>query len=150
MALMPKNSTATMDADFATRRSGRHRKPPRTAGIAGMGLILDSSVVIAAERGGQVAYQMLEDIGLQSNDSEIAVSVVTVLELAHGITRADTAQRRARRRQFLDDLLVGMPVHSRDGADRSYSLDRSTDRRRRRVDGIALADLLIGVTRPRT
>ncbi len=76
-----------------------------------MGLIPDSSVVIAAERGGQAAYQMLEDIGLQSNDSEIAVSVVTVLELAHGITRADTAQRRARRQQFLDDLLAGMPVH---------------------------------------
>ena len=52
-----------------------------------MGLILDSSVVIAAERLGKTAYQMLETIGLQSNDAEIAISVVTVLELAHGITR---------------------------------------------------------------
>jgi hypothetical protein len=34
-----------------------------------MGLILDSSVVIAAERVGQTAYQMLEDIDL-SVDSE--------------------------------------------------------------------------------
>jgi predicted nucleic acid-binding protein len=76
-----------------------------------MGLILDSSVVIAAERLGQTAYEMLEDIGLQSNDAEIAVSVVTVLELAHGITRADTPPHRARRQQFLDELLAGMPVY---------------------------------------
>ena len=62
-----------------------------------MGLILDSSVVIAAERLGQTAYGMLEMIGLQSNDPEIAVSVVTVLELAHGIIRANTPQRRAGR-----------------------------------------------------
>ena len=74
-------------------------------------MILDSSVVIAAERLGQTAYRMLEDIGLQGNDPEIAVSVVTVLELAHGIARADTPQRRVRRQQFLDDLLVGMPIH---------------------------------------
>ena len=47
-----------------------------------MGLILDSSVVIAAERQGQTAYQMLEAIGAQAADPEIAVSVVTVLELA--------------------------------------------------------------------
>ena len=47
-------------------------------------MILDSSVVIAAERLGQTAYGMLEMIGLQTNDPEIAVSVVTVLELAHG------------------------------------------------------------------
>jgi predicted nucleic acid-binding protein len=47
-----------------------------------VGLILDSSVVIAAERQGHTAYQMLEAIGAQAADPEIAVSVVTVLELA--------------------------------------------------------------------
>jgi tRNA(fMet)-specific endonuclease VapC len=110
-----------------------------------VGLILDSSVVIAAERLGQTAYQMLENIGLQTNDPEIAVSVVTVLELAHGITRADTPQRRGRRQQFLDDLLVGMPVHP---------VTVSIALRAGQIDGqmqaagtrIALADLLIGVT----
>jgi predicted nucleic acid-binding protein len=60
-----------------------------------VGLILDSSIVIAAERLGQTAYQMLEAIRLKTDDAEIAISVVTVLELAHGITRADAAQRRA-------------------------------------------------------
>lgn len=39
-------------------------------------------MVITAERRGQSAYEMLEAIGAQAGDSEIAVSVVTVLELA--------------------------------------------------------------------
>jgi len=110
-----------------------------------MGLILDSSVVIAAERLGQTAYEMLEGIGLQSQDAEIVISVVTVLELAHGIARADTLPRRARRQQFLDDLLAGMPV---------YPVTVPIALRAGQIDGqmqasgmrIALADLLIGVT----
>lgn len=54
---------------------------------------------------------MIETIGLQSEDSEIAVSVMTVLELAHGLARADTTQRRLARQTFLDDLLTGMPIY---------------------------------------
>lgn len=110
-----------------------------------MGLILDSSVVIAAERLGQTAYHMLETIGFQSNDPEIAVSVVTVLELAHGVTRADTPQRRVRRQQFLDDLLVGMPVHpvTVPIALRAGQIDGQMQAAGTRI---ALPDLLIGVT----
>lgn len=55
-----------------------------------MGLILDSSVVIASERLGQTAYQMLEVISHQKEDPEIAISVISVLELGHGITHANT------------------------------------------------------------
>lgn len=91
-----------------------------------MGLILDSSVVIAAERLGQTAYQMLEAIRIQADDPEIAISVVSVLELAHGIVRADTQMRRARRQQFLDDLLAGNAGSSCDHTDRSA---RRTNRR---------------------
>ena len=43
-----------------------------------MGLILDSSVVIAAERVGQTAYQMLEDIGLRSNGGRAGSSSSTI------------------------------------------------------------------------
>ena len=55
-----------------------------------MGLILDSSVATASERLGQTACQMLEAISSQKGDPEIAISVISVLELAHGITRANT------------------------------------------------------------
>lgn len=110
-----------------------------------MGLILDSSVVIAAERLGETAYQMLENIGLQANDPEIVISVVTVLELAHGIARADTPQRRFRRQQFLDDLLAGMPVHpvTVPIALRAGQMDGQMQASGTRI---ALADLLIGAT----
>jgi tRNA(fMet)-specific endonuclease VapC len=110
-----------------------------------VGLILDSSVVVAAERLGQTAYGMLEAISPRNDDAEIAISVVTVLELAHGIVRADTAERRALRQQFLDDLLVGMPVHP---------VTVQIALRAGQIDGrlqaggtrIALPDLQIGVT----
>src|ERR1700721_69741 len=51
----------------------------------------------SAERQGKNARQLLESVALETGDDEIAVSVVTVVELAHGITRADTTERRDRR-----------------------------------------------------
>ena len=47
---------------------------------------------------------------LETGDEGIAVSVITVLELAHGITGADTPERRERRQRFLDELLTGVPI----------------------------------------
>ena len=73
-------------------------------------LMLDSTAAVAAERQGQNARQLLESVALQTGDDGIAVSVVTVLELAHGVTRADTTERRDRRQRFLDELLRGVPI----------------------------------------
>ena len=72
--------------------------------------MLDSTAAVAAERQGKNARQLLESVALETGDEEIAVSVVTVLELAHGITRADTPERRERRQRFLDELLTGVPI----------------------------------------
>ena len=72
--------------------------------------MLDSTAAVAAERQGKNARQLLETVALEAGDEGIAVSVVTVLELAHGITRANTTERRDRRQRFLDDLLTGVPV----------------------------------------
>src|ERR1035441_2803398 len=82
---------------------------------------------------------MLEAICAQAADPEIAVSVVTVLELAHGIARADTGPRRAARQKFLDDLLIGMPVHP---------VTVPVALRAGQIDGQlqAAGDLLIGTT----
>jgi tRNA(fMet)-specific endonuclease VapC len=81
-----------------------------------LGLIVDSSVIIAVERVGQTAYQLLENLRREAGDQEIGVSTITILELAHGVTRANTQQRRSARKQFLDELLVGIPVHAVDTA----------------------------------
>ena len=72
--------------------------------------MLDSTAAVAAEHRGKNARQLLEAVVLEAGDEGIALSVLTVLELAHGITRADTAERRERRQRFLDDLLTGVPI----------------------------------------
>ncbi|HWB96020.1 MAG TPA: PIN domain-containing protein [Bryobacteraceae bacterium] len=74
--------------------------------------MLDSTAAVAAERQGKNAHQLLEAVARETGDEEIAISVVTVLELAHGVTRAGTTERHERRKQFLDDLLTGVPIHA--------------------------------------
>ena len=76
-----------------------------------MGLILDSSVLITAERQGLNARQMLAATSRAVADVEIAISVVTLIELAYGAARADTPERRAKRNQFIQKLLLALPVH---------------------------------------
>jgi len=43
---------------------------------------------------------------------EAALCSITVAELAHGVYRADTPERRERRRAFLDDLKAAVPVYA--------------------------------------
>jgi tRNA(fMet)-specific endonuclease VapC len=105
--------------------------------------MLDSTAAVAAERQGKNARQLLESVALETGDDTIAVSVLTVLELAHGITRADTPERRERRRRFLDELLTGVPIQP---------VTVAIALRAGRIDGesqaqgvrIPLSDLLIG------
>jgi predicted nucleic acid-binding protein len=37
---------------------------------------------------------------------------VTAMELAHGFARANTPERQAKRRQFVDELMAAVPLHS--------------------------------------
>jgi predicted nucleic acid-binding protein len=46
--------------------------------------ILDSSVLIAAKRQGKNARQALTAIRERIGESEVGISVVTLIELAHG------------------------------------------------------------------
>ena len=110
-----------------------------------MGLILDSSVLIAAERQGQNARQALTEIAVRAAGEDVAVSVVTLIELAHGVARANTPERKAARRQFLSELMSALPVHpvSAAVALRAGQIDGENTAQGIRV---ALSDLLIGVT----
>ncbi|MGA2153096.1 MAG: PIN domain-containing protein [Bryobacteraceae bacterium] len=76
-----------------------------------LGVILDSSVVIEAERQQLSVAQFLKQIVQKIGEREAALSSITVAELAHGIYRANTQERRARRRAFLDDLKATVPVY---------------------------------------
>ena len=110
-----------------------------------MGLMLDSTAAVAAERHGKNARQLLESVALEMGDEGIAVSVVTVLELAHGISRSDTPERRERRQRFLYELLTGIPIQpvTVPIALRAGTIDGHSQAKGVRIP---LADLLIGVS----
>jgi predicted nucleic acid-binding protein len=76
-----------------------------------LGLILDSSVIIAAERKRQTVEELLTFVGQSFGEIEIAISAVTLAELVHGVVRANTPEIRAARRAFVDELKKHVPVH---------------------------------------
>jgi predicted nucleic acid-binding protein len=76
-----------------------------------MGLILDSSVLIAGERRGETVRQVIERIHAACGDVECALSVVSIVEFTHGIYRAKSDADRARRKTFADELIRDMIVH---------------------------------------
>jgi tRNA(fMet)-specific endonuclease VapC len=78
---------------------------------ADLGLILDSSVVIAFERRGHSVRPILEQFRSNYGETEIGLSVVTIVELIHGVQRAATEERRRRRQAFVDELIRDIPVH---------------------------------------
>ena len=76
-----------------------------------LGLILDSSIIIAAERKRQTVEELLTSIGHAFGEVEIAISAVTLAELVHGVARANTPEIRRSRRSFIDELKRHVPVH---------------------------------------
>ena len=71
-----------------------------------MGALIDSSVLIAGERG-QLDLQAL----LAGHaEEDFAISAITASELLHGVHRARTPAQRNRREAFVEGLLAGLPV----------------------------------------
>ena len=110
-----------------------------------MGLILDSSVAIAAERRGDTVQVFLQRVIDTTGNQEAALSAVGVVELVHGIHRADTAERRARREAFVEDLPSAVAIYplTTEVAKLAGKLDAE---QQRRGIVIPIADLLIGAT----
>jgi tRNA(fMet)-specific endonuclease VapC len=110
-----------------------------------MGLILDSSVVIAAERRRETVERLIERIVAAAGDQEAALSAVGLTELVHGLYRANTSGVWVRRQSFLDELLADLTV---------YPYTKETALLAGKIDGeqqsrgvvIPFADLLIGAT----
>lgn len=64
-----------------------------------LGLVLDTSVLVAAERRGLTVERLLENVRSKAGELEIAVS------------RATAEDVRQRRRTFIQDLKNAVPVH---------------------------------------
>jgi tRNA(fMet)-specific endonuclease VapC len=110
-----------------------------------MGLILDSSVLVASERQGKNARQTFSAIAGEIGETEIGISVITLIELAHGAARADSLERKAKREKFIQEVVAAVPVHpvTVPLAIRAGFLDGENQARGTRVP---LPDLLIAVT----
>ena len=76
-----------------------------------MGLILDTSTLVTAERRGHNARDIFAQVRAAHGEVEIGLSAVTLVELAHGIERAKVDAQRQRRQAFLHDLIADMTIH---------------------------------------
>jgi predicted nucleic acid-binding protein len=110
-----------------------------------MGIILDSSVLIAGERGRQTVHDILKRLQSRHGEAESGLSTVTIVELSHGIYRAKNSLDRERRQAFAEELCRVMTV---------YPVTLEIAQLAGKVEGqqaahgvsIAFEDLLIGAT----
>jgi predicted nucleic acid-binding protein len=66
-----------------------------------VGLILDTSTLVTAERRGHSVPEILEQLQNAWGETEVGLSAVTVVELTHGIQRAKLEGQRQRRQVFV-------------------------------------------------
>jgi len=108
-----------------------------------VGLILDTSVLITAERLRLTPAQAVSSVQAITGEIAIGLSALSVAELGHGIYRASSEERRNRRRAFVEEVKATLPI---------YSMTVQTAEIVARVDGeqaakgqkLPLSDLIIG------
>jgi tRNA(fMet)-specific endonuclease VapC len=69
-----------------------------------MGMILDSSILVAYERRRSDLERLLTD------HTSPAIAAVTAAELLIGVERADTPERRVRRTSFVENIFALVPI----------------------------------------
>jgi tRNA(fMet)-specific endonuclease VapC len=82
-----------------------------------MATLIDSSVLIAADRG-QLNF---DEIATRYPEEDVAMSAVTASELYTG-HRARTATQRHRHQAFVDGLIAQLPVSPSISSSRGYTL----------------------------
>jgi tRNA(fMet)-specific endonuclease VapC len=110
-----------------------------------VGVVLDSSILIAGERRGESVAQVLERVQAICGPQATALSAATAAELIHGIYRAKTDADRKRRQSFVEEVFLAVAV---------YPLTLEVARLAGRIHGeqggqgiaIDFPDLVIGTT----
>ena len=106
-----------------------------------MGTVIDSSVLIAAERG----ELDLTDLTGASPADEVVISAITASELLHGVHRLKGAVQRARTERLVERMLATLTVIPFDlGVARVHAI-LSADLRSRGT-AVGAHDLLIAAT----
>lgn len=110
-----------------------------------MGLILDTSILIASERRNEAIEEVLRLLRATYGEIDVGLSTVSVVELTHGMYRARSDADRARRHIFAEGAFHDLIV---------YPLTFEIAQLAGRIEGeqaakgisIGFADLLIGAT----
>ena len=110
-----------------------------------MGLVLDSSVLIAAERDKRPVSQLLRSLFAEYSETEFLLSSISVMELEHGWHRANTPETAAKRRSYLDEVLAIIPVEPFPCEMGALAAKIDAEMRKAGLV-IATADLLIEIT----
>jgi predicted nucleic acid-binding protein len=109
------------------------------------GALLDSTFLIEAERQGLTARAALQEVRILVPEGSLAISAISIMEMAHGESRADSPNRAFKRERFLTELMSILDI---------CPITSSIARRAGRLDGalakvgenLAFPDILIGVT----
>ncbi|MEO8726419.1 MAG: PIN domain-containing protein [Acidobacteriaceae bacterium] len=110
-----------------------------------MGLILDTSILIASERRGGSIEDILYHARSIHGEVDIALSVVSAVELTHGIYRARTDADREWRRLFSHKVFHDLIVHPVT-LDIAQLAGRIEGQQAAKGIAIEFEDLLIGAT----
>ena len=106
-----------------------------------MGLILDTSVIIAAERDEFDLNGLLETYG----EEPVRIAALTASELLHGWERAPLGRRREKRKRFVERMLRILPTAPFD-LDTARVHARLWARLEKTGDPIGAHDLIIAAT----
>lgn len=108
-----------------------------------LGLVIDSSVLIAAERRKFSPEQAIETIRNTAGEIPVVLCALTVAEIGHGIYRAKTEEMRECRRTFLDELKATIPVHPMTDATTEIVARIGGEQAARGIN-LPLGDLIVG------
>jgi len=103
--------------------------------------------LVTAEREAKPVSELLAALEREHGETEIVLSAITVIELEHGLHRANTAELTQRRREYLDSVFAAIPVEpfTQEMTQTAARVDAESKKNGR---VIPFPDLLIGVTAP--
>jgi predicted nucleic acid-binding protein len=106
-----------------------------------MGVILDTSVLIEAERRKAEIDKLTED-----REEEIfGISVITVAELLNGLHRADSTKRRLKRSAYVEKIIELFPIYAFETSIARIYAELWSDLSKKGIQ-IGAHDLIIGST----
>lgn len=106
-----------------------------------MGIMLDTSLLIQAERG----HFDIDRFIRGREEEPFGLSVITVAELLHGVHRADSSKRRLKRSAYVEKVIEWFPVYPFDILTARIYADIWAYLRRKGIQ-IGAHDLMIGST----